>query len=358
MQSAEQMEMMARQRRYVDMVENRFASVAPIERVPIPPSIASAEWFNDFGLARIVKPHGIMGFKFPGFSGKVVGMLGILLGLQEKEILTPHTTLVAPTSGNLGFAGGLLAGPRSLVRAFEIKDFIAVVESTVPEAKKAHLQMSGATVKVAPQGMTAIAYAKQLVTEIPNAYFVDQYTDINNVLAQRWVAQGIQSVQGSKVSAFVCVTGSMASFVGAHRFLPSLVGSHVKILGVASMRNEDGTSDKNQKVPASRSLADIVEPGFNYRDVPGYKDYPIIENVSKLEAAIATDEYVRASISAGFTSGQASAGFYKFLEVMAKAGRLSELMNADGDIVPDFLFMDMYLPYATELAKIIYGSER
>jgi hypothetical protein len=100
-----------------------------------------------------------------------------------------------------------------------------------------------------------------------------------------------------------------------------------------------------------------VEPGFNYRDIPGYRDYPIIENVSKLEAAIATDEYVRASISAGFTSGLASAGFYKLLEAKAKGGRLSDLMNADGEIVPDFLFMDMYLPYATELAKIIYGSQ-
>jgi cysteine synthase len=216
--------------------------------------------------------------------------------------------------------------------------------------------MSGAIVKVAPEGMTAIAYAKQLVAELPNAYFVDQYTDINNVLAQRWIAQAIQSVQGSKVSAFVCVTGSMASFVGAHRFLPSLVGPHVKVLGVASMRNEDGTPDKKQKVPASRSLAEIVEPGFNYRDIPGYRDYPIIENVSKLEAAIATDEYVRASISAGFTSGLASAGFYKLLEAKAQADHLSDLMNADGDIVPDFLFMDMYLPYATELTKIIYGS--
>ncbi len=356
MQSAEKMEMIIRRDRYVDLMENHFASFASIERVPIPPSILSAEWFNDFGLGGIVKPYGIMCFKFPGFSGKVVGMLGVLLGLQENGVLTPETTLVAPTSGNLGFAGGLLAGPRSLVKVFNVKEFIAVVESTLPEAKKARLQMSGAIVKVASEGTTAIEYAKQLVAEVPNACFVDQYTDINNVLAQRWIAQGIQSVHGSAVSAFVCVTGSMASFVGAHRFLPSFVGSHVKILGVASMRNEDGTPDKKQKIPASRSLAEIVEPGFNYRDIPGYRDYPIIENVSKLEAAIATDEYVRASISAGFTSGLASAGFYKLLETKAKAGRLSDLMNADGDIIPNFLFMDMYLPYATELAKMLYGS--
>jgi cysteine synthase A len=351
--STETAEMIARRQKYVDMMEHHFASVAPIERIPIPPSILAAEWFNDFKLDRIVKPYAIMGFKFPGFSGKVVGMLGILLGLQERGVLTPETTLIAPTSGNLGFAGGLLAGPRSLVKAFDVKDFIAVVESSVPEAKQAHLQMSGANVKVAPKGMTAIEYAEQLVAELPNAYFVDQYTDINNVLAQRWIAQGIHNVQGSSVSAFVCVTGSMASFVGAHRFLPPLAGSHVKILGVASMPDES----KAEKVPGSRSLLEIVEPGFNYRDVPGYKDYPIIENVSKREAAIATDEYVRASISAGFTSGLASAGFYKFLESMANAGHLKELMNPEGDIDPDFLFMDMYLPYATELAKILYGKQ-
>lgn len=348
MQSAEQMEMAARQWRYVDTMENHFVSAAPIEEVPIPPNVLSAEWFMDFKLDRIFKPRAIMGFKMRGFSGKAVGMLAILLGLQERGILTPETTLIAPTSGNLGFAGGLLAGPRSRVRAFEVKDFIAVVESTVPEAKQAHLRMSGATVKVAPKGMTAIEYAKQLVAEIPHAYFVDQYTDINNVLAQRWIAQAIQRAQGSRISAYVCATGSMASFVGAHRFLPSLVGSHVKILGVASMR------EKEEKVPGSRSLLEIVEPGFNYRNVPGYDKYPIIENVSKLEAAIATDEYVRASISAGFTSGLVSAGWYKFLEMMAKAGRLGEIMNPWGEIDVDFLFMDMYLPYALELSKLIY----
>lgn len=357
MQNAERMEMLARQRGYVDLMENRFVSAAPIERLPIPPDIYSAEWFGDFGLDRIFKPHGIMGFKFSGFSCKLVGMLGILLGLQGRGILTPETVLVAPTSGNLGFAGGLLAGPRSRVRAFEVKDFIAVVESTVPEAKQAHLQMSGATVKVAPAGITAIEYAKQLVAEIPHAYLVDQYTDINNVLAQRWIAQAIQKAQGSTVSSFVCVTGSMASFVGAHRFLPALVGSHVKVLGVASMRDKDGKPDKTQKVPGSRSLAEIMEPGFGYRDVPHYKDYPVIENVTKREAAIATDEYVRASISVGFTGGLASAGYYKFLEAKAKAGQLHDLMNPDGDIVPDFLFMDMYLPYAAELKKILYDKE-
>jgi hypothetical protein len=142
----------------------------------------------------------------------------------------------------------------------------------------------------------------------------------------------------------------MASFVGAHRFLPSLVGPHVKIIGVASMPS------KLEKVPGSRSLLEIVEPGFNYRDVPGYQDYPVIENVSKNEAAIATAEYVLAQISVGFTGGLASAGFYKLLEAKAKSGHLSDLMNAEGEIVPDFLFMDMYLPYATEVARIVYGN--
>jgi cysteine synthase len=349
MQSFELLEMWIRRLKFLDTIENHFASLAPIEKIPVPQGVRSSEWFKDCGLDKILEPYAVMGFKFPGYSGKVVGMSGILFDLYHKGILNPDVTIGAPTSGNLGGAGALLVGPRSRVRIFEAKEFVAFVESTTSEGKKAHLKMSGATVVVAPQGMTAIAYAKEWAQK-KNRYFLDQYTDINNVLAQRYIAQAVYRALGSKVSSFVCAIGSMASFVGAHRFLPSLAGSHVKILGVASML------DKKEKVPGSRSRLEIVESGFGYKEVAGYEDYPLIENVSKYEAAVATDEYVRSSISVGWTGGLASAGYYKLLEAKAKSNSLGDLMNPEGQIVPVFLFMDMYLPYAIELTEMVYPS--
>jgi cysteine synthase len=334
---------------FLDTMEYHFGDAAPIQRIPIPPSIAFAPWFRDGRLGEIIEPYAVMGFKLPGVSGKVVAAFKILLALFAAGILTPDTTLVAATSGNFGYAMAILTNIRSLVYMFRIKGFIAVVEASTPQGKIDHLRRSGAHIVIAPEGRTAIEVADELGKQ-PGHYVVNQYTDINNVLAQEWVAKAIARAFGNKVSSYVVAMGSGASFAGGHRFLPKLVGKHVKIIGVASMPN------KEEKVPGSRSEQGLVQPAFDYQSVPGYADYPLVNNVSKYEAFFAADEYNKALISVGPTGGLASAGFYKVLEQKVKAGHLSDLMNGDGRIVPVFLFMDMFLPYSDEYAKVLGES--
>jgi cysteine synthase len=336
MRDSEKQDMLRRRAELLKLMEG---DLAPIEQVPVPEKVASADWFKKAGLNKILTTYALCCFRLKVFSGKAVAAFKILLEEDLLGNLKETTTLVAATSGNLGFAMAILTVSRS--RVFNIRKFIAVVESSTSEGKQAHLRRSGAVVVLAPEGMTAIQYA-DILGQQPDHHVINQYTHPGNLHGQEWVANKIYRTLGDRTSGFVSAVGSTASVVGAHVYLRPLL-PNLKVIGVASM-------SEAERVPGSRTEKGLEVTGFNYKDA---LDYKLVTDVTLYEALDDSSEFISDSFSVGPTGGLVRAGFYKLLEEEYKNGRLDAMKNVHGEIVPVFLLMDMFLPYSTEYDKVL-----
>ena len=326
-----------RKRALLKRMQTRYT---PIRRMRIPTWVASAPWFKESGLAKILEVYALLAFMFEGFSGKIAAAFKILLEEEEAGHLTDRPIVVAATSGNFGFAMAMLLV--SLRKVFDVSGFIAVVESTTSPGKLAHLRRSGAIVMIAPVGMTAIEYADQIGRQ-PGYLVINQYTHMGNVRGQEWAANKVYHFFKDKLSVFVAAVGSTASIVGAKLYLEKLIPG-IKVIGV-------GSSSKKDKVPGSRPEEDLGVTGFGYEEALAY--YKLVTSVTKKEAFEASQELISNGISAGPTSGLTIAGFFKILEQEYRAGRLDAMKNKYGKIVVCCLFMDMFLPYVEEYDAIL-----
>jgi cysteine synthase len=339
MDQLEYEQMLRRREKLLAFVNGEFA---PIEPVPVPKDIASAGWFKESGLANTLKTYAFCGFRLEyalEYTGKLPAALKILLEEEAAGHLDARPVIVAATSGNFGFAAALLTV--SVSRVFDIPKFIAVVEPTTSAMKQAFIRRSGATVIVAPQGMTAIQYADETYGQRPGYLVINQYTHPGNLHGQEWVANKIHRTLGLDVSVFVASVGSTASVSGGG-YLRKLV-PHLKVVGVASMSEED-------RVPGSRTEAAAEVGGFDYRS---WLSYPLVTSVTKREAFAASDELIGNLIFAGPTSGLAVAGFYHLLSDEYRAGRLDAIRNPSGDIVAVFDFKDPFYVYSEEYDKVL-----
>lgn len=336
MTKAEEKQMLKRRRAFERRMETTYT---PIEAIRVPANVASAPWFKKARLGRILRPYALLTFRFQGLSGKVAAAFRILLEEEAAGHLGEAITVVAATSGNFGFAMAMLL--LSYRKLFNVAGFIATVESTTSKGKIAHLRRSGADVRIAPAGTTAIELAEQIGTR-PNHLIINQYTHGGNRRAQRWPAMKIYRRFKDSLSVFVAAVGSTATIVGIKDVLEPLVPG-MKFVGVASL-------NKKQKVPGSRPEEDLDVTEFGYKEALAY--YHLVTSVTKLEAFEASQELIKDWHSAGPTSGLAVAGFFKLLEQECKAGRLDAMRNKYGKIVVVFLFMDMFLPYAEEYDEV------
>lgn len=319
------------------LMENDFA---PVEAVPIPKRIASATWFLDAGLAQVLETHALCCFRFKAFSGKVVAAFKILLEEEAAGHLAERPVLVVPTSGNFGFAGAILTVSES--RVFDIPKFIAVVESSTPQGKQAHLRRSGATVITAPTGTTAIQYVMDTYASKPGHLIIDQYAHLGNLRGQEWVAKKIHRTFKDMLSVFVATVGSTGSVAGAATYLRPHI-PNLKIIGIASM-------SEAERVPGSRTREGAEAGKFNYQSL---LSYPLVTSVTKREAFAYSADLISASISAGPTAGLALAGFYHLLQEEYEKGQLDDMKNQHGKIVVVLLLMDMFLPYSQEYDEVL-----
>ena len=123
MTRAEERQMNNRKRALLKRMQTRYA---PIRRMRIPTWVASAPWFKESGLVKILEVYALLAFMFEGFSGKIAAAFKILLEEEEAGHLASKPIIVAATSGNFGFAMAMLLV--SLRKAFDVGGFIATVE--------------------------------------------------------------------------------------------------------------------------------------------------------------------------------------------------------------------------------------
>ena len=140
----------------------------------------------------------------------------VLAAEQAGTIAPGRTVLVEPTSGNTGIALAMVAAARGY-------RLILTMPDTMSTERRAMLRAYGAELQLTPgnEGMQgALDLAKELVSEIPEAYLLQQFNNpANPAVHAATTAEEIWSDTEGEIDALVAGVGTGGTITGCARVL-------------------------------------------------------------------------------------------------------------------------------------------
>ena len=244
----------------------------------------------------------------------------MVLEAEAQGTIQPgRTVLVEPTSGNTGIALAMVAAARGYRLILTMPDTMSTERRAMLRAYGAELQLTEGA-----KGMAgAIALAKELENEIPEAYLLQQFDNpANPAVHERTTAEEIWSDCAGKVDALVAGVGTGGTITGCARLLkqrnPAL---HVMAVEPA------GSAVLSGKPPGAHRIQGIGA-GF----VPAVLDRDLIDEVMAVDdaAAMETGRLLARSegLLCGISSGAAVAAALKLAQRPAFTDRRVVVMLA------------------------------
>ena len=224
---------------------------------------------------------------------------------EQRGVLRPGMTLVEPTGGNTGIGLAFVAATRGY-------RLVLVMPETMSTERVALLKHLGADVVLTPGILMtdAVAQARQLVEELPDALMLDQFDNpANPDVHRRTTAQEIwQDTQGA-IDVFVAAVGTGGTITGVGEVVkqrkPDVRVVAVEPAGAALLSG--GTAGSH------------LQPGIGVGFIPNVLNQSILDEVIAVDdqaAFAATRRLAREEgIMAGISSG---AALHAALEVAAR----------------------------------------
>jgi len=243
----------------------------------------------------------------------------VLEAEQAGTILPGRTVLVEPTSGNTGIALAMVAAARGYRLILTMPDTMSTERRAMLRAYGAELQLTDGA-----QGMTgAIALAKELVEEIPEAYLLQQFDNpANPAVHERTTAEEIWHDCDGQLDALVAGVGTGGTITGCARLLkqrqPDLQVVAVEPAGSAVLSGQAPGAHRIQGIGA----------GF----VPAVLDLDLIDAVMTVSDEEAMDVGRRLAreegLLCGISSGAAVAAALRLCQRPELQGRRVVVMRA------------------------------
>lgn len=220
--------------------------------------------------------------------------LAMIEEAERQDLLTPHTLIVEPTSGNTGIGLAFVAA----VRGYRL---LLVMPDTMSQERRKLLVALGAELELTPGdlGMAgAVARAKAIVEERPDCWMPQQFENAANPdVHRRTTAEEIWSDTEGKVDAFVAGVGTGGTLTGVGRVL-KMRNPETRILAI----EPDASPILSGGKPGPHKIQGIGA-GF----VPGVLDPSLIDEIVRVrhedagETAqrLAREEGVLVGISSG-----------------------------------------------------------
>ncbi|MGB1776598.1 MAG: cysteine synthase A [Synechococcus sp.] len=197
----------------------------------------------------------------------------MVLDAEAQGILVPgRTVLVEPTSGNTGIALAMVAAARGYRLILTMPDTMSTERRAMLRAYGAELQLTDGA-----EGMAgAIALAKELVDEIPDAYLLQQFDNpANPAVHARTTAEEIWSDCDGWIDVLVAGVGTGGTISGCGRVLRER-NPHLQVVAVE---------------PAASAVLSGEPPGAHRIQGIGAGFIPAVLDRSQIDAIITvTDE--------------------------------------------------------------------
>lgn len=163
-------------------------------------------------------PNLFVKIEYTNMTGSVKdrAALEIILDAQKRGLLHPGSTIIEPTSGNMGISLAAIAAKQ------EYRCIIVMPDSMSPERRQM-IQTYGAEVVLTPGNLGmqgAVDKAAQLAKEIPGSFLPGQFENPANALAHyRSTGPEIWAQTGGQVDIFVAGVGTGGTISGTGRYL-------------------------------------------------------------------------------------------------------------------------------------------
>ena len=281
----------------------------------------------------------------PGNSVKDRMAVKMVEDAEKKGLLKPGGTIIEGTSGNTGMGLALVA----IVKGYKC---IFVINDKQSKEKIDILKAVGAEVVVCPTAVepddprSYYSVAKQLSTEIPNSWYVNQYDNLSNAQAHyESTGPEIWKQTEGKVTHFVVGVGTGGTISGVGKYLKEQ-NPNIKVWGVDTYGSvfkkyhETGIFDKNEIYP-------YVTEGIGEDILPKNVDFSIIDGFTKVtdkDAAIYTQLLAKKEgMFLGNSAGAAIKGVLQLKEHFTKDDVVVVLFHDHGSRYVGKMFNDDWM---------------
>ena len=224
----------------------------------------------------------------PAGSVKDRPALSMILGAEERGLLTPDTRIIEPTSGNTGIALAMVAAVRGY-------DLTLVMPENASDERKMLMRAYGAKLELTPAERSmegTIDRAREMIDADPGAIQLDQFANPDNPRAHyEGTAPEIWRDTGGGITHFVSAMGTTGTIMGCSRFFKE----HAPQVEVVGAHPAEGS-----RIPGIRAWPEAYLPGIYEPDR--------VDRILRVEQSEAEDMARRLAREEGLFVGLSSGG--------------------------------------------------
>lgn len=270
--------------------------------------------------------------------------------------IKPGGTVVEATSGNTGMGLAITAAIKGYKSVFVMPDKMS-------EEKRQSLRAFGARVVITPTGVAADSpdshylTAARIAKETPNAYFINQYSNLDNRQTHyRQTGPEIWEQTKGEIHSIVIGMGTCGTISGIGKFLKERKPS-IKVIGVDPKGSILKELFETGKSPVAQSYK--VE-GIGEDVKPENCDFSVVDQIIRVEdkeSMIMTRQLLtKEGIFAGTSSGAAVVGALRYMSQMTTPGRVLVILPDSGNRYLSKVFTDAWMVENSFLDKTVERS--